>query len=131
MAESTNSNIASLIRGIPKFDGNPSKYEDWKIDTKASSMSRNDMYEILSGESVRPSEVSVVSPLTSTGGTDAEIGGIATTTTSIQATALIKKRDKTNSQLYNVLHLTTSGAARCLLRRYESKNGKIADGLGA
>ena len=56
MAESTK--ISSLTRGIPKFDGNALKYEEWKTVTLAVlEISRNDMFEILTGESARPREV--------------------------------------------------------------------------
>ncbi|CAN0420552.1 unnamed protein product, partial [Ectocarpus sp. 13 AM-2016] len=35
------------------------------------------------------------------------------------------------SALYSILFLTTSGAARCLLRKYETKKGQKADGREA
>ena len=43
----------------------------------------------------------------------------------------IRAWEKTNAALYSVLFLTTSGAARCLLRKYETKKGQKADGREA
>ena len=55
MAESTK--ILSITKGIPKFDGNPIKYEEWKNTTIAVlEISRNELFKILTGESTRPEE---------------------------------------------------------------------------
>ena len=43
----------------------------------------------------------------------------------------IQSWDKTNAALYSVLFLTTSGAARCLLRQFERKNDRNANGREA
>ena len=176
MAESTK--ISALIRGIPKFDGNPIKYEDWKATTLAVlEISRNDMFEILTGESTRPQEqfISTQQPrvedtVPSTGTvqvsssdtagssekvvdttaqpkTGTETPAPASTTTHSPAriemtpgdtstasplnTIEIKEWEKTNAALYSVLYLVTSGAARCLLRQFETKNGRKADGREA
>ena len=55
MAESTK--VTSIVKDTPKFDGNPIKYASWKETTLAFlEISRSDMHEILTGESVRPAE---------------------------------------------------------------------------
>ena len=44
MAESTK--ISSITRGIPKFDGNPIKYEEWKTTTIAVlEISLNELFK--------------------------------------------------------------------------------------
>ena len=43
----------------------------------------------------------------------------------------IKRWDKTNAALYSVLFLTTSGAARCLLRQFKRKKDRDANGREA
>ena len=54
-----------------------------------------------------------------------------TSTASPLNTIEIKEWEKTNAALYSVLYLVTSGAARCLLRQFETKNGRRADGREA
>ena len=189
MAESTK--ISSLTRGIPKFDGNPIKYEDWKTTTLAVlEISRNDLFEILIGESSRPEEHYPGASLlrqdpqeaSGSGGRSTEEGGLhaaasgqeqetdstaqekqaaastpapaARRPDSLAATRIttspditsaptgslfstpinaseIKEWEKNNAALYSVLYLVTSGAARCLLRQYENKKDRRADGRGA
>ena len=185
MAESTK--ISSLTRGIPKFDGNALKYEEWKTVTLAVlEISRNDMFEILTGESARPREVYTSPARTDTqnapvssgeaadgdseqaGASDQDTGRAGINPAAVQTTATaaalwtprnrrsdspveiedstgdmtapsgpplnrneIRAWEKTNAALYSVLFLTTSGAARCLLRKYETKKGQKADGREA
>lgn len=55
MAESTK--ISSLTRNVPKFDGNAIRYDEWKSTTRAVlEISKNDVFEILTGENKRPGE---------------------------------------------------------------------------
>ena len=50
MTESSN-NITTVIRGISKFDGTPSKYQDWKRAICCTlQLTRPEIYEILNGE---------------------------------------------------------------------------------
>eukprot|EP00752_Nemacystus_decipiens_P006651 g5979.t1 len=188
MAESTK--ISSITRGIPKFDGNPIKYEDWKTTTLAVlEISRNDLFEILTGESTRPDEHYMGAlrqdtqeasgsggPPTDEGSQHAAASGQESKTNesagaqqqrsastpaarrrvadslaaridtspadstsrpsrSLFSTPLnaseIKVWEKNNAALYSVLYLVTSGAARCLLRKFETKKDQKADGRGA
>ncbi len=193
MAESTK--ISSLIRGIPKFDGNPIKYEEWKTTALAVlEISRNDLFEILTGEAPRPQEQFTDAEqlrqenIVEEGDTEAEAaasgegGRTVSTTTQRQASisaatsagtastpaarrrqadslaaridtstpgggttsgssrplfstpvdsSEIKEWEKNNAALYSVLYLVTSGAARCLLRQFENKKDRKADGRGA
>ena len=190
MAESTK--ISSITRGIPKFDGNPIKYEEWKTTTIAVlEISRNELFEILTGESTRPEEHYTGASLlrqdpqeaSGSGGRSTEEGGLhaaasgqeqeetdstaqqqqtavstpapaARRADSLAATRIttspditsapsgslfstpinaseIKEWEKNNAALYSVLYLVTSGAARCLLRAYETKKDRRADGRGA
>ncbi len=187
MAESTK--ISSITRGIPKFDGNPIKYEEWKTTTIAVlEISRYELFEILTGESTRPEEHYPGASLlrqdpqeaSGSGGRSTEEGGLHATASgqeqeetdstaqpkpaastpapaarradSLASTRIspditsapsgslfstpinaseIKEWEKNNAALYSVLYLVTSGAARCLLRPYESKKDRRADGRGA
>ena len=49
--------ITTLIRCIPKFDGTPSKFQDWKHATRAMlQLARPGIFEILDGKK-RPQEI--------------------------------------------------------------------------
>ena len=61
----------TLIRGIPKFDGTPSKFQDWKRATRAMlQLARPGIFEILDGQK-RPQDIYTQVPHRSTMNTPA------------------------------------------------------------